>query len=332
MGEDRYIDMGAGRATGAETERQLEWERHGPAWVWRQQEQWGAWESPSGWATQQWQRVPLYKGEGRISSSRRNTGWTESQVAREDHIGGDASEYDADTRQWTRPAGFSPWEGESRHTVRVNGHRYGGRGQANQWQELHRCDATNEERGEEWTPAPGILDNAGFGHGRHDDSEAGKGSAVKSSNAHSSVHNAATHPLPCTHRPSPRRYGMEAHLHPRQSAAPGTVPHHSSSQLRSASPIPLPIPSPSQSLSLHTTPSSSLPQPAEFPIRITVSSPSVPQPNSATQRAAGLLRTRSVVQDLEYVDIDYCQFSTLGFQKPTRFWCCAEIARQCVTM
>ena len=42
----------------------------------------------------------------------------------------------------------------------------------------------------------------------------------------------------------------------------------------------------------------------------------------------GLLRTRSVVRDMEYVDIDYCQFSTLGFQKPTRFWCCKDIAKR----
>ena len=286
MGEDRYIDMGDGRATGAETERQLEWERHGPAWVWRQQEQWGAWESPSGWATQQWQRVPLYKGEGRISSSRRNTGWTESQVAREDHIGGDASEYEADTRQWTRPAGFSPWEGESRHTVRVNGHRYGGHGQANQWQELHRCDATNEERGEEWTPAPGILDNTGFGHGRHDDNEAGKGSAVKSANAQAPARDADTHITPSTHSPSPRRYGMEAPPHPERPAAPGTASHHPSSQLRFASYVPSPVPSQSQSLSQDTTPSNSSPEPPDFPIRITVTSPSVSQPNLNSPCAA----------------------------------------------
>ena len=41
----------------------------------------------------------------------------------------------------------------------------------------------------------------------------------------------------------------------------------------------------------------------------------------------GLLRTRSVVRGMPYVDIDYCQFSALGFQKPTRFWCCAEMAK-----
>ena len=42
----------------------------------------------------------------------------------------------------------------------------------------------------------------------------------------------------------------------------------------------------------------------------------------------GLLRTRPVVRDMEYIDLDYCQFSTSGFQKPTRFWCCEDIARR----
>jgi len=41
----------------------------------------------------------------------------------------------------------------------------------------------------------------------------------------------------------------------------------------------------------------------------------------------GLLRDRPVVRDMEYIDADYCQFSHGGFQKPTRFWCCKDIAK-----
>jgi hypothetical protein len=41
----------------------------------------------------------------------------------------------------------------------------------------------------------------------------------------------------------------------------------------------------------------------------------------------GLLRNREVVKDLPYIDIDYCQFSDRGYKKPTRFWCCPEIAQ-----
>ena len=41
----------------------------------------------------------------------------------------------------------------------------------------------------------------------------------------------------------------------------------------------------------------------------------------------GLLRTRSVVKDLPFLDLDFCQFSSDGFRKATRFWCCDEIAR-----
>ena len=40
----------------------------------------------------------------------------------------------------------------------------------------------------------------------------------------------------------------------------------------------------------------------------------------------GLLKTRDVVAGLPWLDADYCQFSACGFQKPTRFWCCAAIA------
>ena len=34
----------------------------------------------------------------------------------------------------------------------------------------------------------------------------------------------------------------------------------------------------------------------------------------------GLLKTRDVVAGLQWLDADYCQFSSTGFQKPTRFW------------
>ena len=40
----------------------------------------------------------------------------------------------------------------------------------------------------------------------------------------------------------------------------------------------------------------------------------------------GRLHTRSVVFGLPYIDIDFCRFSTWGYQKPTRFWCCKAIA------
>ena len=34
----------------------------------------------------------------------------------------------------------------------------------------------------------------------------------------------------------------------------------------------------------------------------------------------GLLRTRPLIQGVPYTDIDYCQVSDWGYQKPTRFW------------
>ena len=34
----------------------------------------------------------------------------------------------------------------------------------------------------------------------------------------------------------------------------------------------------------------------------------------------GLLKTRPMMRDIPFVDIDYCQFSDWGYQKPTRFW------------
>ena len=39
----------------------------------------------------------------------------------------------------------------------------------------------------------------------------------------------------------------------------------------------------------------------------------------------GLLRTRDYMKGLSYVDIDYCQVSDWGYQKPTRFWGSAEL-------
>ena len=41
----------------------------------------------------------------------------------------------------------------------------------------------------------------------------------------------------------------------------------------------------------------------------------------------GFLKTRNVVKDLDFIDVDYCQFSNWGYQKPTRIWCCPEIAK-----
>jgi hypothetical protein len=41
----------------------------------------------------------------------------------------------------------------------------------------------------------------------------------------------------------------------------------------------------------------------------------------------GLLRTRRVVRDLAFVDLDYCMFEDFGYRKPTRFWLLKEMAR-----
>jgi len=35
----------------------------------------------------------------------------------------------------------------------------------------------------------------------------------------------------------------------------------------------------------------------------------------------GMLKNQPFMQDIPYVDLDYCQFSEWGYQKPTRFWC-----------
>ena len=36
----------------------------------------------------------------------------------------------------------------------------------------------------------------------------------------------------------------------------------------------------------------------------------------------GLLKDRDVMKGIPFVDVDYCQFSDWGYQKPTRIWCC----------
>ena len=41
----------------------------------------------------------------------------------------------------------------------------------------------------------------------------------------------------------------------------------------------------------------------------------------------GHLRHREVIQGIPFVDVDYCQFSTWGYKKTTRIWCCEEISR-----
>ena len=41
----------------------------------------------------------------------------------------------------------------------------------------------------------------------------------------------------------------------------------------------------------------------------------------------GFLRSRDFVQHLPFIDVDYCQFSSWGYQKPTRIWCCPQIAQ-----
>ena len=40
----------------------------------------------------------------------------------------------------------------------------------------------------------------------------------------------------------------------------------------------------------------------------------------------GMLRNRPFMQNIPYIDVDYCQFSEWGYQKPTRFWCSKQIA------
>ena len=41
----------------------------------------------------------------------------------------------------------------------------------------------------------------------------------------------------------------------------------------------------------------------------------------------GFLQTREIIKGIPFVNLDYCQFSDWGYQKPTRIWCCSEIAK-----
>ena len=41
----------------------------------------------------------------------------------------------------------------------------------------------------------------------------------------------------------------------------------------------------------------------------------------------GFLKHREFMQDIPYIDIDYCQFASWGYKKPTRIWCCPQIAK-----
>ena len=42
----------------------------------------------------------------------------------------------------------------------------------------------------------------------------------------------------------------------------------------------------------------------------------------------GLLSRRSPVRGLRFIDVDYCMLSDWGYQTPTRFWCCDQIAQR----
>ncbi len=39
----------------------------------------------------------------------------------------------------------------------------------------------------------------------------------------------------------------------------------------------------------------------------------------------GLLKERPFMQNIPYIDVDYCQFSDWGYRKPTRIWGCSKI-------
>ncbi len=41
----------------------------------------------------------------------------------------------------------------------------------------------------------------------------------------------------------------------------------------------------------------------------------------------GMLSRRACIQNLPFIDLDYCQFSQWGYQKPTRFWGSENLAR-----
>ena len=40
----------------------------------------------------------------------------------------------------------------------------------------------------------------------------------------------------------------------------------------------------------------------------------------------GRLKTRKMMKELDFLDVDYCQFSDWGYQKPTRIWGSPQIA------
>ena len=40
----------------------------------------------------------------------------------------------------------------------------------------------------------------------------------------------------------------------------------------------------------------------------------------------GMLKHRPFMKNIPFLDVDYCQFSDWGYQKPTRLWCCERIA------
>ena len=40
-----------------------------------------------------------------------------------------------------------------------------------------------------------------------------------------------------------------------------------------------------------------------------------------------LLKSRTMMMNIPFVDIDYCQFSDWGYQKPTRFWGSPNLGR-----
>ncbi len=40
----------------------------------------------------------------------------------------------------------------------------------------------------------------------------------------------------------------------------------------------------------------------------------------------GYLKSRDFMQNIPYIDVDYCQFADWGYQKPTRIWCSPNIA------
>ena len=41
----------------------------------------------------------------------------------------------------------------------------------------------------------------------------------------------------------------------------------------------------------------------------------------------GFLKHRDFMHNIPFIDIDYCQFATWGYKKPTRIWCCPQIAK-----